>query len=104
MGHNFICILCTCKSGFNALHTHSHYTHTLQLNTQRRDGSKAAEMHETMDAKANADFEMSEEGGGGAAVRKSVDRIFTRVSWVSICTACFGEERSLYDRERVEGV
>lgn len=37
-------------------------------------------------------------------MKKSVDRIFTRVSWVSICTACFGEERSLYDRERVEGV
>lgn len=55
-----------------------------------------------MDAKANADFEMSEEGGG--IKKKSVDRIFTRVSWVSICTACFGEERSLYDRERVEGV
>lgn len=98
MGHNFICILCTCKSG---LSRYTHYTHTLQLNTQRRDGSKAAEMHETMDAKANADFEMSEEGGG---MKKSVDRIFTRVSWVSICTACFGEERSLYDRERVEGV
>lgn len=58
MGHNFICILCTCKSGF------ARYTHyTLQLNTQRRHGSKVAEVH-VADAKANADFEMSEEEGG----------------------------------------